>query len=178
MQMNSRTLSLVVVTLAVVTLSCGSNNDFDAKSILEANPVSLDGEQVTLSTKNVECGVQEDLWESPSHVSEMRSVARLSSKGRALNFSDDVTLELNSQPFVQIRGAFPLQVDEVTDVAGAGDNNTKLATAKVRVKIQQPCFPNPLPVMGVKHGSFRHDTPASYSLRLDKEGWKVDKIVH
>ena len=175
--MNSRTLS-VVVGLAVITLSCGSNSDFDAKSIVEASPVNLDGEQVTLSSKDVECGVQAELWESPSHVSEERSVARLNSKGRALNFSDDVTMEPNSRPYVQIRGVFPLQVDEVTEVGAGGDNNTKLVTAKVRVKIQHPCFQNPLPVMGVRRGSFQHDTPASFSLRLDKEGWKVDKVVH
>jgi hypothetical protein len=175
--MNSGTLS-VVVGLAVIIVSCGSSSDFDAKSILEANPVSLDGEQVTLSTKEVECGVQEELWDGPSHVSEERNIARLNPKARALNFSDDVTMELNSRPYAQIRGPFQLQVDEVTGVSAGGDSNTKLVTAKVRVKIQHSCFQNPLPVMGVKRGSFQHDTAASFSLRLDKDGWKVDKIVH
>ena len=173
--MNSRALSMVV-GLAAITVSCGFNSDFDAKSILEANPVNMDHEQVSLSPKDIECGVQADLWESPSRISDEHSVARLNSKGRALNFSDDVNMEPNSRSYVQVRGAFPLQVDEVTDVGAGGD--TKLVAAKVRVKIAHPCFQNSLPVMGVKRGSFQYDTPASFSLRLDKDGWKVEKIVH
>src|ERR1039457_1226822 len=175
--MNSRRLS-VVVGLAVITVSCGSNNEFDAKSILEADPVSLQGEQLTLSMKDVECGVQAELWDSPSQVSQQRTVARLNSKGRALNFSDDVTMELNSRPYIQVSGAFPLQVNEVTEVAEGSENNTKLVTAKVRVKIQHPCFQNPLPVMGVKRGNFQHDRAASFLLRLNKDAWSVEKVVH
>jgi hypothetical protein len=168
----------VVVGLAVITVSCGSNNEFDAKSILEAAPVSLQGEQLTLSMNDVDCGVQAELWESPSQVSQERSTARLSSKGRALNFSDDVTMEPNSRPYIQVSGAFPLQVNEVTEVAQGGENNTKLVTARVGVKIQNPCFQNPLPLMGVKRGNFQHDTAARFLLRLTQEAWKVEKVVH
>jgi hypothetical protein len=175
--MNSLRLS-AVVGLAVITVSCGNNNGFDAKSILEAAPVSLQGEQLTLSMSDVECGAQADLWESPSQVSQERSTARLSSKGRALNFSDDVTMELNSRPYIQVSGAFPLQVIEVKEIAEGSENNTKLVTARVGVKIQHACFQNPLPVMGVKRGNFQHDTAASFLLRLTKETWKVEKIVH
>jgi hypothetical protein len=175
--MNSRIL-LLVVGVAVITVSCGSKDDFDVKSILEANPVRLEGEQVTLSMKDVECGVQAELWDTPSQVSQQRTVARLTPKGRALGFSDDVTMEQNSRPYVQMSGTFPLQVDEVTETAAGGENDTKRADAKAGVKVQHPCFQNPLPVMGVKHGNFQHDTPASFLFRQVKEGWKVEKVVH
>jgi hypothetical protein len=175
--MNSRIL-LLVVGLVIITVSCGSKDDFDAKSILEANPVKLEGEQLTLSAKEVECGVQEELWDAPTQVSQERSVARLTSKGRGLGFSDDVTMELNSRPYVQVSGTFPLQVDEVTETVAGGDNDTKRVAARAGVKVQHSCFQNPLPVMGVKHGNFQHDTPASFLLRQAKEGWKFEKVVH
>jgi hypothetical protein len=175
--MNSRTLSLVL-GLAVITVSCGNDSDFDAKSYLEASPVNLEGEQVTLSMKDFECGMKEELWESPAPVSQLRNVARLDPPARALKFSDDVTMEQNSRPYVQISGTFPLQVIEVTDVGAGTDNGTKLVSAKVGVKIQHSCFQNPLPLMGVRRGNFEHDTPAKFLLRQTKDGWKVEKVVH
>lgn len=174
--MNVRSLSMLV-GFAIITASCGTNSDFDAKSFLEAGPVSLVAEQVTLSMKDVECGVKEELWDSPTAVSQARTVARLTPKGRTLNFSDDVTMEPNAQPYVQISGSFPLQVIEVTDV-GKGEDDTKVVSAKARVKIQHACFQNPLPLMGVKHGNFQYDTPASFLLRQNKDDWKVEKVVH
>ncbi len=165
------------VALALAAASCGSNTDFDAKSILEAAPVRLDGEQVTLSQKDVECGIKEELWDSPTQLSQATTVARLTPKGRALNFSDDVTMEVNSRPYVQVRGTFSLQVDQVTDVS-AGEKDTKLVTASAGVKVPHSCFPNPLPIMGVKHGNFQHDTPASFQLHPTKDGWAFDRVVH
>jgi hypothetical protein len=176
--MNSRTLSVVVVGLAIVIVSCGSSSDFDAKGILEANPVTLDGEQLTLSSKDVDCGVQAELWDSPSTVSQERNVARLSSKARELKFNDDVSIVQNSQPYVQIWGAFPLQVEEVTEVRAGGESDTKIVTAKVGVKIQHQCFQNPLSLMGVKKGNFQLGAPASFLLRQTKDSWKVEKVVH
>ena len=175
--MNSRGLSLVV-GLAIITASCGNNSDFDAKAILEANPVNLQGEQVSLSAKDLECGVKADLWDSPAPASEARTVARISSQARSLKFSDDVTMEANSRPYVQISGSFPLQVEDVTDVSAGGDNDTKLVSAKAGVKIQNSCFQNPLPLMGVKRGNFQHDIPAKFLLRQTKDGWTVEKVVH
>src|SRR5260370_27162419 len=166
--MNSRALSMVV-GLAAITVSCGFNSDFDAKSYIEASPVNLEGEQVSLSMKDLECGVKADLWDSPSPASGARTVARLSPQARSLKFSDDVTMEPNSRPYVQISGTFPLQVDEVTDVSAGADQDTKLVSARVGVKIQNSCFQNPLPLMGVKRGNFQHDTPAKFLLSQTKD---------
>jgi hypothetical protein len=171
-----------VCGLCLASLACGSKTEFDegtAKSVLEANPVKLDGEQVTITSMQLDCGVQSELWNAPSQVSQDRTTARLTSKGRDLNFGDDPAIEPNfRQPYAQVRGAFPLEVREVSGVRDGENNGTKLVEAKVGIKLQDACFPNPLPVMGVKHGSFREDTPVSFLFRKTDNGWDLEKLVH
>ncbi len=167
--------------LCLVSVGCGSKDDFDegvAKDILEGNTVNLDGEQVTLSTTQLECGVQSELWEAPSQVSQDRNTARLTSKGRELNFGDDPAIEPRfHQPYAQVRGPFSLEVGAVSGVRD-GDNGAKLVDAKAAVKVQHACFASSLPLMGVKHGEFREDTPVSFQFRKSEDGWHLDKLVH
>jgi hypothetical protein len=182
MQMiNSRIGLVAVVVFSVALLGCGSKEDFDggrAKEVLESTPISLEGEQVTLTSPQVDCGAQEDLWERPTQFSPERSTARLDQKGRDLKFNDDVVMEPNRQPYVQVRGAVSLQVDEVSNIRDGEESGTKLVDVKAGVKIQNTCFPNPLPIMGVKKGNFQPGTPVSFLFRLGNDGWHVEKLVH
>ena len=170
-----------ILCLCAALAGCSNPKDFDAekaKSIIEASPVNLDGEQVSLTSAQLDCGVKAELWESPSQVSQDRSTARLSQSGRAIKFNDDVVIEPKyRQPYVQIRGAVPLQVD-ITNIRDGETNGTKIVETKAGAKIEHMCFPNPIPIMGVKKGEFQPDVPVSFEFRLDNDGWKMERLVH
>ena len=177
----SRRLLTAAVGFSLALGGCGSKEDFDggrAKDIIESAPINLDGEQVTLTSMQLDCGVQEDLWERPTQFSPERSTARLDPKGRELKFNDDVVLEPNRQPYVQVRGALSIQVDDVSNIRDGSEAATKLVDVKGGVKVQHTCFSAPLPMMGVKKGNFQADTPVSFLFRLRDDGWHVDKLVH
>jgi hypothetical protein len=180
--MTHRLLLSAVSGLCLASVACGNKSEFDgrmAKAILEANAVNLDGEQVTVSPMQLDCGVQSELWDAPAQVSQDRTTARLTSKCRELNFGDDPTIESNfHQPYAQVRGAFLLQVDEVSGIRDGETKGTKLVDAKAGIKLQHTCFSNPLPIMGVKHGNFREDTPVSFLFRQGADSWYLDKLVH
>jgi hypothetical protein len=175
-------LLTTVFGLCLISLACGNKDQFDegvAKDILEGNAVNLEGEQVTLTPMQLECGVQSELWEAPAQVSKDRTTARLTSKGRDLNFGDDPAIEPSfRQPYAQVRGAFSLEVDGVSDVRDGETSDTKLVDAKAAIKVQNACFSNPLPIMGVKHGEFREDTPVSFLFHKSDDGWHLVKVVH
>jgi len=172
---------VVLIVLAVFCAGCSKDfNGERVKSTLEAQPVNLDGEQVSLTGPQVECGVENELWERPSQVSQERTTARLSQKGRDLKFNDDVVYQDPNyrQPYVQVRGEFMLLVDDVPSIRD-GDNGTKVVETKTLVKIQHSCFPNPLPLMGIKKGNFSPDTPVKFQFHMNEDGsWKVDQLVH
>jgi hypothetical protein len=180
--MTHRWLLGAVLGLYLITVACGNKDDLDgegAKGILEGSAVNLDGEQVTITPGQLDCGVQSELWEAPSQVSQDRTTARLTPKGRELNFGDDPAIEPNyHQPHVQVRGPFSLEVEEVSDIRNGDADGTKLVTAKASVKIQGTCFQNPLPMLGVKHGDFKEDVPVSFLFRKSDTGWRFDKLVH
>ena len=178
---NSRSLLAAAVGFCFALCGCGNKEDFDggkAKDLLEMAPVNLEGEQVTLTSMQVDCGVQEDLWERPTQFSPERSTARLDPKGRELKFNDDIVIEPNRAPYVQVRGEVSIQVDDVSNIRDGAERGTKLADVKAGVKVQHTCFTTPLPIMGVKKGNFQADTPASFQFRLRDDGWHVDKLVH
>jgi hypothetical protein len=180
--MNHRGLLSAVFGLCLASVACGDKNQFDedvARSILETNTVNLDGEQVTITAAQLDCGVQSELWEAPAQVSQDRTTARLTSQGRELNFGDDPAIEPNfHQPHAQVRGAFLLELDQVSGIRDGATDGTKLVDAKAGVKIQHSCFATALPIMGVKHGDFREDTTISLMFRRSDEGWHVEKVVH
>ena len=78
----------------------------------------------------------------------------------------------------QVRGAFLLQVDAVSGIRDGETDGTKLVDAKAGIKLQHACFPNPLPIMGVKRGHFREDMPVSFLFRKHDDGWRLEKLVH
>ena len=178
---NSRSLLAAVVSFSFAFSSCGNKEDFDggrAKELLEASPINMDGEQVTLTPMQVECGVQEDLWDRPTQFSAERSTARLEQKGRDLRFNDDVVMEPNRPAYIQIRGAISLQVDDVSNIRDGDENGTKLVDAKAGARVQHSCFAAPLPLMGVKKGNFQADVLPTFRFRLQNDGWHAEKLVH
>jgi len=161
----------------LVLAGCGGSG-FDAASLLESHPVRLDGEQVMLSGEALDCGAREDLWTITS-LGNARSVGRLSQKARDLQFSDDVQIgdPVVGTPYAQIRGSFSVKVLQVGSIHDE-DAFTKLADAKVGVRIDHGCFQNELPlVMGIKHGKFSRFTNPLFRFKMDGE-WMMDQIVH
>jgi len=171
------------LSLAMVSTGCKPSSDFNedvAKGAIESQPLRVEGEQVTLTGDQLQCGVQNELWESPSSISADHSIARLTSKARDLKFNDDVIVSEPgiTRPYVQVRGSFPIQVDSITAIKPGEDSSTKLAEAKAGVKIDHACFQQPLPLMGVRHGNFNADAPVVFHFHFDDSGWHADKIVH
>jgi hypothetical protein len=179
MTTNLRVLPAVVASL----LLCSCSGEFDelkVKYLLEGQPVPLEGEQVSLTQMQVDCGVGAELWNSPSEVSKERFVSRLNAPARSLNFSDDVSVTETGYrlPYAQVRGSFMLQVSEVSSIRDSGEQGVKVAAVKAGIKVNHPCLTSPLPLMGVKRGSFSADVPASFEFSLRNDGWHVDRMIH
>jgi len=109
-----RLSAVAVVCLSVVTTGCVQTEfqEQKAQNIIAAVPIHLDAEWVTLSFPQVECGAQNDLWEQPGQARQEHAAARLLAAGKELHFDDDVVVAEPgySQPYVQIRGDFRLQL--------------------------------------------------------------------
>ena len=167
-----------VAVLAFLTLAgCGST-EFSANGTLESHPVQLDGEQVVLDQGQVDCGAREDLWTITPY-GDGRAAGRLTQKGRDLQFSDDVQIgdPAVGVPYVQIHGTFPVRVFQVGSVHDE-DAYTKVAEARVTVRIDHSCFQSSPPIlMGIRHGQFDQSASPVFRFKLDGE-WTVDQIVH
>ena len=179
----SRGALVTAFCLAILLCGCKASSEFNddvARGAIGSSPMKLEGEQVTLTDPQIQCGLKSELWELPTSTSGDRTIAHLTAKARNLKFDDDVFIRdsRSSVAYVQIRGEFPLQVDSIVSVKDGEDKNSKLVEAKVGVKIDDACFQNPLPLMGVRHGNFSADTPPVFHLHFDDSGWHVDKLVH
>jgi hypothetical protein len=167
---------------AIALVSCGGGDtDADrAKAAIEAQPVRLDAEQVSLGPGLVDCGVENDLWDKPVQVSGDRYTAQLTQKGQDLKFADHVLIGEPGykQAYVQIRGEFSLQVDDVSSVRDGDEAGTKIALVKAGIKLSHACFPNPLPLMGIKRGNFSEGAPVSFVIRVTPDGWRTEKLIH
>jgi len=148
-----------------------------------ARPLRLDAEQVSLTGQQFDCGVQNDLWDAPSGSvvpgSTERSVAHLLAAGKALHFDDDVVVAEPGyhQPYVQIRGDFMLQLGDVGTIKDI-DPDTKEADGKLAVIVPNMCFPDPLPVLGVRKGKFSQDVNPVMQFRYVDNNWQFTKLVH
>ena len=143
--------------------------------------MTLEGEQVVLDDSAIQCGVRSELWDPPTTLSADHTTAHLTSKARDLKFNDDVIIHDPGSrvAYVQIRGEFPLLADSIVSIKNGEDKNAKLVEAKVSIKIDDACFPNPLPMMGVRHGNFSSDSPVALHIHFDETGgWRVDKLIH
>ena len=168
--------------LAIACAGCGEG-DFNwgkAQHLIEGNPIHIDGEYVMLDMGAVECGAREDLWDEPPPLKGVpgeHAVARLTDKGRALHFNDDVSIGEMRQPFVQIRGDFNVLALDIKSDRDGPEKGTKLMDVKLGIKFDNTCFPNPLWIMGVHKGNFTQDYPPIVEFRYDN-GWAFDRIVH
>ena len=161
----------------LVLTGCGSG-EFDPRGTLESRPVTLDGEQVVMNQGQVDCGARDDLW-LINPLGEGRSVARLTQKGRDLQFSDEIEIgdPVVGLPYTQIHGSFPVKVMKIGSVTDQ-DAFTKLVDAKVGVKINHHCFQDDPPIlMGIRHGQFDQSTRPVFRFKLDEQ-WLVDQVVH
>ena len=143
-------------------------------------PIHLDAEQVMLSGDQVDCGVRSDLWEAPTpSYGGGRSSARLLEAGRKLHFDDDVVFSEPgvAQPYVQIRGDFPLQLADDAIIRDDGPDG-KLVEGRVLVAISHACFPGPLPMLGVRKGKFVEDSSPILKFSRDGNDWHFVKITH
>jgi hypothetical protein len=172
-----------VVAMSLFLSSCGWNtsefNEGKARGMIESNPVMLEGEQVVLTQQQIDCGVGAELWDGPIQVSKERVTSHLNPPGSALNFSDDISVtEIGyRQSYAQVRGKFMLQVDEIVSIRDK-EQGVKIVSAKAGIKIDHACLQNPLPIMGVKRGTFTGDVPVTFQFSLLDNGWHVDGIVH
>ena len=177
------TPALLAAALAAFLAACGGDpNAFDegvAKGVAEAEPFQLDSEQVSMNSTQLGCGAGEDLWEAPTNSGE-RSLSHLEQKGRDLNLTDDVSSGDSEfpNPYTQVRGKFPLQVDQVLSIKDGEDKDTKIVQAKVGVKINDPCFTTPLAIMGIRKGKYAADLPVTLRYERYDIGWHLIKIVH
>jgi hypothetical protein len=171
-----------LLVLYAFSTGCGDPNAFDegtAKSLAEAAPFQLDSEQVSLSPTQLACGVNDELWDAPNGGAD-RSISHLQKKARDLNFSDDVTSSEPGYvyPYAQVRGKFPLQLDQVISIKDGEDKDTKIVQAKLGVKIPEACFDTPLYIMGIRKGQYHDDLPATLRYERYDVGWHLTKIVH
>jgi hypothetical protein len=154
-----------------------------AQNLLSAAPIHLDAEQVMLTNQEVECGVQNDLWEAPTTSntpgSRDNSIARLLPAGKALHFDDDVIVAEPGfrSPYVQIRGDFMLQLAGGPTIREEGSDG-RLVEGKLYVTIPHMCFPDGLPVLGVRKGKFSEDALPVVEYSLENDGWHFKKLAH
>jgi hypothetical protein len=169
-------LKLLIPGSLLLLTGCGQSGGANWAQLIQSAPVHLDAEYVVLTQKQVDCGAKEDLWDPPA-TGGARSTARLTQKGRDLKFSDDVSIGDMKFPYVQVRGDFTLSAEIQSDREGP-DPQTRLVEAKLGVPIQHSCFPNPLPMMGVRKGNFSQDDSPQVLLRNVNNVWSFDRIQH
>jgi hypothetical protein len=175
-------LAAILSGLSVLSAGCSDPNLFDegvARGAAQAEPFQLDSEQVSMTPAQLACGVTDELWDAPSAGAD-RTVSHLQPKGRGFNFSDDISSDEagHLSPYTQVRGKFPLQLDQVISIKDGDDKDTKIVQAKIGVKIAEPCFDAPLYIMGIRKGQYHDDLPATLQFERYGDGWHLTKIVH
>jgi hypothetical protein len=174
--------ALLAALLCALSTGCGDPDAFNdgvVKGAAQAEPFQLDSEQVSITPAQLTCGVNDELWDAPTAASD-RSISHLQPKGRNLNFSDDVSSdEVGHQlPYTQVRGKFPLQLDQVISIKDGEDKNTKIVQAKIGIRVAEPCFDTPLYIMGIRKGQYHDDLPATLQYERYDQGWHLTKILH
>lgn len=170
---------MICLTAALgIMTGCGPG-DFNygkVGNLIQGAPMRLDAEYVILSPQQLQCGIQADLWDPPADAGG-HSVARLTQKGRDLKFADDVSIGDMKQPYVQVRGEFSLVALDVQSDHDGSEPQSKLVEVKIGVPVANSCFPQPLPMMGVRKGNFTQDYPPVVQFKYNN-GWYLDRIVH
>jgi hypothetical protein len=174
-----KSLKLLALGCALALLGACNSGDFNygkVGNLIQGNPMHLDAEYVMLSPQQVDCGVQNDLWDMPSD-SGGRSTARLKDKGRDLKFADDVSIGDMKSAYVQVRGDFTLAAIDVQSDRPGPEPESKFVDVKLGVPINHSCFPQPLIMMGVRKGNFTQEYAPELLFKYNN-GWYIDRIVH
>jgi len=169
--------AVVTALCAFMLTGCAATpfDEDDAAFAVKNTPVQLSGEQVLLVDDQLACGDREDLW----HLTPLgggREIGKLTDKGRALQFSDDVRFEPNVGATVQVSGKFSLRVSQVVSMHDEGEN-TKFLEAKTRVVVDHSCFGHSPVLLGIRHGEFTASANPRFRLRLRDE-WAVSELLH
>ena len=176
------TFAALAAALALVTTGCGQG-DFNYGKIghlVEGSPIHLDAEYVMLNQGQVDCGVQEDLWDQPPPLKGIlgeRSIAHLTDKGRNLKFSDDVTIGELRQPFAQVRGDFNLQAIDIQSDRDGPQPGHQTGGHPDRRQNRQHLFPQPGATDGRPQRKFHPGLCAGIMFRYGN-GWEFEKFVH
>ena len=180
------TFSTTLLAWSFIAIACLCATACGKKSVTEilqqraeAKPVQLDSEQVSLTAEQLNCGVNNDLWDSAPPEAGAQASYRLTDKGRDLQFSDNVYASGSgfSTPYVQVRGKFNLQIIRIAEVSDTNDGS-KLAQAQIGVKIAHPCFAASLPLMGVRKGKFSPDALPSLRFEPAEDSWEPVELIH
>jgi hypothetical protein len=167
--------------LSALLCGCGRNN-FDEGRVVQVatnRPFNLESEEVSLTDAEVGCGVENNLWDAPVEVPD-RTVARLSQKGRDLHFTDDISIgEAGyTQPHAQMRGNVSLAANQVLSIADGKEEGTKIVQVQLQVMIPHPCFPAPVPIMGIKRSRPTQGLPPTVEFDFTNDGWRLEKFIH
>lgn len=184
MKSRSTSISLTVaLTLGLCAFATGCSSDGDASDLIAratGSPVELDGEQVSLTDRQISCGAANDLWEDAASSGGQSSVYRLTPKGRELKFSDDIYLDNPEYhtAYTQVRGKFLLNMPSVLAIHDGPEAGTKLIQSPLGIKIAHVCFPAPLPLMGVSKGKFTTSVAPTLLFENSETGWMPKKLLH
>ena len=144
----------------------------------QKEPLEFQSEQVSIRPEVLSCAVDAGLFENPQDMGS-RTVARLTEKGRALGFSDDVSIgEAGyNMPYTQIRGKFTVEFKQVTAIREV-KTGVKRVEARAGVKIAQECFADVLPLMGVRNGAISETNPAAFEFDEYGKDWRIVNVMH
>jgi hypothetical protein len=179
--MTYRAPAAAAAVLSALLWGCGRNN-FDEGRVVDiagGRPFNLESEEVTLTNAQVGCGVENDLWDAPAEAPG-RAVAHLTQKARDLNFTDDVSINEAgySQPHAQMRGKVSLAANQVLSIADGKEQGTKIVQVQLQVVVPHPCFPAPLPIMGIRRSRYAQGLAPMVEFDYTSDGWRLAKILH
>ena len=173
------TLTLTAVMACLAMTAC-YNSVFDENTVYQQSsglPLNFQSEQVSMRSEILNCAVEAGLFENPIDVGS-RTVARLTDKGRALGFSDDVSIDDPGRlPYTQIRGKFPVEFKEVLKIRDV-EKGVKRVEARAGVKIEHDCFHDALPLMGVRNGTIADNIPAAFEFDQYGSDWRMMNVMH
>jgi len=182
--MSTIELKFFVPALAMLLLctGCGSDKEgpLDDGVVMSMNgqTVKFESEQVSMTPEQVTCGIQNELFGEIDQ-SASRKVAPLLERGRALGFTDDVSIGVTGRdrPNTQVRGTFPVEVNRVVNIREHG-NGAKRVEVWAGLRVAHFCFAGPLQIMGVRRGELTGEAPAAFEFARAEEGWRVVQVLH
>jgi len=171
----------LTAVIACISMTACYNNVFDETAVYQhssGQPLQFQSEQVSIKPEFLNCAVEAGLFENPEDTGS-RTVAKLTDKGRALGFSDDVTIGDPGYglPYTQVRGTFPVEFKEVVKIRDV-EKGVKRVEAKAGVKISHECFRDPLPLMGIRNGSIAENSPAAFEFDQYGDDWRMMNVLH